>query len=133
MTVVALPLIIIGPLRHSPPAWDAAHVNEQLTGSVIRNGTQLQQIVSFVGQAKQPQKLLVRADLLVSPQTLENTSLQLEYLPSGDVCRGRVTNVGGTNFTGTCRLPNGQSRTIDASWVPNASGTGVVGQIQLSG
>jgi sulfoxide reductase heme-binding subunit YedZ len=133
VTVVALPLIIIGPLRHSPPAWDAAHVNEQLTGSVIRNGTQLQQIVSFVGQAKQPQKLLVRADLLVSPQTLENTSLQLEYLPSGDVCRGRVTNVGGTNFTGTCRLPNGQSRTIDASWVPNASGTGVVGQIQLSG
>jgi len=133
VTVVALPLLIVGPLRHSPPAWDAAHVNEQLTGSVIRNGTQLQEIVSFVGQAKRPQKLLVRADLLVSPQTLENTSLQLEYLPSGDVCRGRVTNVGGTNFTGTCRLPNGESRTIDASWEPNESGTGVVGQIQLSG
>jgi sulfoxide reductase heme-binding subunit YedZ len=133
VTVVALPLLIIGPLRHSPPAWDAAHVNEQLTGSVIRNGTQLQEIVSFVGQAKQPQKLLVRADLLVSPQTLENTSLQLEYLPSGDVCRGRVTNVGGTNFTGTCRLPNGQSRTVDASWTGNSLGTGVVGQIQLSG
>jgi sulfoxide reductase heme-binding subunit YedZ len=133
VTVVVLPLLIIGPLRHSPPAWNAAHVNEQLTGSVIRNGTQLQEIVSFVGQAKSPQKLLVRADLLVSPQTLENTSLQLEYLPSGDVCRGRVTNVGGTNFTGTCRLPNGQTRTIDASWVPNGTGTGVVGQIQLSG
>lgn len=133
VTVVALPLLIMGPLRHSPPAWNAANVNEQLTGSVIRNGTQLQEIVSFVGQAKRPQKLLVRADLLVSPQTLENTSLQLEYLPSGDVCRGRVTNVGGTNFTGTCRLPNGESRTIDASWTANESGTGVVGQIQLSG
>lgn len=133
VTVVALPLLIMGPLRHSPPAWNAAHVNEQLTGTVIRNGTQLQQIVSFVGQAKRPQKLLVRADLLVSPQTLENTSLQLEYLPSGDVCRGRVTNVGGTNFTGTCRLPNGESRTVDASWTQNSLGTGVVGQIQLSG
>ena len=72
VTVVALPLLIIGPLRHSPPLWNAAHVNESLTGSVIRNGTQLQQIVSFVGQAQQPQKLLVRADLLVSPQALEN-------------------------------------------------------------
>ena len=131
VTVVALPLLIVGPLRHSPPVWDAAHVDENLTGSVIRNGTQLQQIVSFVGQAQRPQKLLVRADLLVAPQTLESTSLQLEYLPSGDVCRGRVTNVGGTSFSGTCLLPNGHERAIHASWVPNEGGTGVVGQIQL--
>ncbi len=132
VTVVALPLLIIGPLRHSAPLWNAAHVNETLTGSVIRNGTQTQQIVSFVGQSARPQKLLVRADLLVAPGTLEKTSLQLEYLPSGDVCRGRVTNVGGENFSGTCRLSNGQRRTIEASWVPNAAGTGVVGQITLS-
>jgi len=133
VTVVALPLLIIGPLRHSAPVWNASHVDEQLTGNVIRNGTQLQQIVSFVGQAQRPQKLLVRADLLVSPQSLENTSLQLEYLPSGDICRGRVTNVGGTSFTGTCRLANGQTRTVDANWVPNEQQTGVVGQIRLRG
>jgi methionine sulfoxide reductase heme-binding subunit len=132
VTVVALPLLIIGPLRHSPPAWNAAHVNESLTGRVIRNGTQQQQIVSFVGQAHHPQKLLVRADLLVAPGTLEKTSLQLEYLPSGDVCRGNVTNVAGESFSGTCRLANGEQRTIEANWVPNASQTGVVGQIQLS-
>jgi len=131
-TVIALPLLIIGPLRHSPPVWNAAHVNESLTGSVIRNGTQTQQIVSFVGQAGQPQKLLVRADLLVAPGTLERTSLQLEYLPSGDVCRGRVTNVGGESFSGTCRLSNGEQRTIEANWVPNDSGTGVLGRITLS-
>jgi methionine sulfoxide reductase heme-binding subunit len=131
VTVVALPLLIIGPLRHSPPVWNAAHVSESLTGTVIRNGTQLQQIVSFVGQAKRPQKLLVRADLLVAPQNLESTSLQLEYLPSGDVCRGHVTNVGGESFSGTCRLPNGERRSIDATWAPNEDGTGVVGQIQL--
>jgi sulfoxide reductase heme-binding subunit YedZ len=132
VTVVALPLLIIGPLRHSAPLWNAANVNESLTGNVVRNGTQLQQIVSFVGQAARPQKLLVRADLLVAPQQLENTSLQLEYLPSGDICRGRVTNVGGTSFSGSCTLPNGQQRTIQASWVLNQAGTGVVGQIQLS-
>ena len=132
VTVIALPLLIIGPLRHSPPLWNAANVNESLTGSVVRNGTQLQQIVSFVGQAARPQKLLVRADLLVAPQQLEQTSLQLEYLPSGDICRGQVTNVGGTSFSGTCTLPNGQQRTIQASWVLDQAGTGVVGQIQLS-
>ena len=131
VTVVAVPLLIIGPLRHSPPAWNAAKVTETLTGNVIRNGSQLKQIVSFVGQARRPQKLLVRADLLVAPAKLESTSLQLEYLPSGDVCRGRVTNIGGTSFSGTCRLPNGERRTIEASWVPNEAGTGVLGKIQM--
>jgi sulfoxide reductase heme-binding subunit YedZ len=131
VTVVALPLIIIGPLHHSPPLWDAAKVTEPLTGSVIRNGTNLKEIVSFVGQSKGPQKLLVRADLLVSPSALQATSLQLEYLPSGDVCRGKVTSVGGTSFAAKCRLANGETRTISASWVPNGAGTGVLGQIQL--
>ncbi len=133
VTVVALPLLIVGPLRHSPPAWNSANVSETLTGSVIRNGTQLKQIVSFVGQAGRPQKLLLRADLLVAPARLESTSLQLEYLPSGDVCRGRVTSAQGQSFSGTCRLPNGDERTIEASWVPNAAGTGVVGNVQLHG
>jgi methionine sulfoxide reductase heme-binding subunit len=131
VTVVALPLLIIGPLRHSPPGWDSANVSETLTGNVIRNGTQLKQIVSFVGQAGGPQKLLVRADLLVEPQKLESTSLQLEYLPSGDVCRGRVTNVQGASFSGTCRLPNGEPRTIEASWVPSVAGTSAVGTIRV--
>jgi sulfoxide reductase heme-binding subunit YedZ len=131
VTVIALPLLIVGPLRHPPPAWNAANVDESLTGSVIRNGTQTQQIVSFVGQSTRPQKLLVRADLLVAPQQLEQTSLQLEYLPSGDVCRGTVTDVGGTSFSGTCRLPSGQQRTIEASWELNESGTDVIGVIHL--
>lgn len=130
--VIVLPLAILGPLRHSAPLWNAAHVNERLTGSIIRNGTETQQIVSFVGRSASPQKLLVRADLLVAPGRLENTSLQLEYLPSGDICRGSVTNVGGENFSGTCRLPSGEQRTVDASWTPNTAGTGVVGQITLS-
>jgi hypothetical protein len=132
VTVVALPLLIMGPLRHSPPKWNAAHVDESLTGQIVRNGTQQQQIVSFVGQSARPQKLLVRADLLVGLAGLQQTSLQLEYLPSGDVCRGTVTNVAGQSFSGTCRLPNGEQRTVEASWQPNVSETGVVGTIHLS-
>jgi len=130
-TAVGLPLLVVGPLGHRPPLWDAARVREPLTGQVIRSGTGLQQIVSFVGQAQRPQRLLVRADLLVSPQALESTSLQLEYLPSGDVCRGQVTGIGGESFSGTCRLANGRRRTVEATWAPTAAGTGVVGEIQL--
>ncbi len=132
-TVVLVPILIVGPLRHSPPVWDAKNVTEQLTGTVIRNGTNLTQIVSFVGEAKQPQKLFVRADLLVGGQGLQNTSLQLEYLPSGDVCRGTVTNVQGESFSGTCQMANGESRSVNASWTANAAGNGAIGQIQLSG
>jgi sulfoxide reductase heme-binding subunit YedZ len=133
VTGIALPLLIVGPLRHAPPAWNAANVDESLTGSVIRNGSQLQQIVSFVGQAHGSQRLLVRADLLVAPGRLEKTSLQLEYLPSGNVCHGQVTHVGGENFAGTCRLPDGGRRTIEASWTPNEEGTGVTGDLRLRG
>jgi methionine sulfoxide reductase heme-binding subunit len=131
VTAVALPLLILGPLHRGAPLWNAAHVNENLTGRVVRAGSAEQQIVSFVGQAGRPQKLLVRADLLVAPERLESTSLQLEYLPSGDVCRGRVTNVSGNSFSGSCRLADGEPRTIEASWTPNVAGTGVIGQIQL--
>ena len=131
ITAVALPLLIVGPLRHSPPRWNAANGDERLTGTIVRSGSELQQIVSFVGQARGAQKLIVRADLLVAPERLERTSLQLEYLPSGDVCRGHVTQVGGESFTAKCRLPDGSRRTIEASWSPNEDGTGLSGDITL--
>ena len=130
---VGVPVLILGPLSKSPVAWNAATVNEPLTGQVVQNGTNIQEIVSFVGQAKSPQKLLVRADLLVSPQALESTSLQLEYLPSGDICKGRVTAIGGTSFGGRCTLPDGSVRFVDASWVLSDGGGGAVGQIRLHG
>ncbi|HEY2542487.1 MAG TPA: hypothetical protein VGH92_05490 [Gaiellaceae bacterium] len=127
--VVLFPILLLGPLQKNPLPWNASHVSERLTGEVIRNGTDVKQIVSFVGQAQAPQRLLVRADLLVSPRRLDSTSLQLEYLPSGDVCRGRVTQVGLTGFTGVCRLANGQRRVVNAGWVPAESG--VDGTISL--
>jgi sulfoxide reductase heme-binding subunit YedZ len=133
LAAVALPVLMLGPLASSPRPWNAARVGEALTGEVVRNGTSVKQIVSFVGQAKSPQKLLVRADLLVSPQALDATSLQLEYLPSGDVCRGRVTEIGGTSFVGRCSLPNGAARVVQARWAPAPDGSGVVGEIRLDG
>ncbi len=131
--VVAVPLILTGPLYHSPPIWNANNVVENLTGRVISNGTNLTRIVSFVGQAQSPQRLVVRADLLVATQGLKSTSLELEYLPSGDVCRGSVTGLGAANFSGTCRMANGETRSVSASWTAGATPNGVTGEIHLSG
>ena len=128
---VAVAVLLLGPLQKQPRAWNARKVSEPLRGQVVSNGTSLQRIVSFVGSAAAPQKLLVRADLLVSPQRLDSTSLQLEYLPSGDICRGRVTAVGGTSFAGRCTMPDGERRWVDASWDISDGAFGVTGTITL--
>jgi methionine sulfoxide reductase heme-binding subunit len=128
-SIVVLPLLLLGPLQKNPRPWNAKAFEEALSGQVVRNGTDTTQIVSFVGSAQSPQRLLVRADLLVSSERIDSTSLQLEYLPSGDVCRGQVTAVGGASFLGRCRLRSGAVRLVDATWTPGL--TGVVGRIRL--
>jgi methionine sulfoxide reductase heme-binding subunit len=131
-TVAVLPLmLLLGPLHKTPHAWNAKRFSGGLTGQVIQSGTNTKQIVSFVGSSSSPQKLLVRADLLVAPQSLQATSLQLEYLPSGAICRGRVTAIGLESFSGRCTMRSGEPRWVDASWVPNETRTGVVGTIRL--
>ena len=96
-------------------------------GQVIRNGTNLEQIVSFVGQAERPEKLLVRADLLASSQSVESTSLQLEYLPSGHICRGRVLR-SAARASAAAPAAERERRTINASWAPSEQGRGVIGR-----
>jgi hypothetical protein len=63
--------------------------------------------------------VLVRADLLLAPARLLDTAFQMEYLPSGDVCRGRVTQIDedGRGFEATCTMANGASRAVHASWL----------------
>lgn len=129
LALVVVPALLLGPLQKNPRPWNAKAFAEPLTGQVIRNGTNLRQIVSFVGGAQAPQKLLVRADLLVSPQQINATSLQLEYLPSGDICSGRVTGIGGASFLGRCTMKNGQVRFVSANWSPGING--VEGTITL--
>jgi len=129
--LVGVPLLMLGLPQRTVRPWNSAQFSERLTGTVVRDGDQLKQIVSFVGGGNGPQKLLVRADLLVSPQALDATSLQLEYLPSGDVCRGRVTRVGLTGFVGRCLLVSGKGRWVSANWAAGDDGRGVVGTISL--
>jgi sulfoxide reductase heme-binding subunit YedZ len=121
--LVVLLLLWVGPLRKEPRAWNAANFSEPLTGAVIRSGSQFKEIVSMNGQGGNFQKVLVRADLLVDPQRLDATSLQLEYLPSGTLCRGQVLEVGSTSFAGVCRLPDGHVRNVQAAWELAPDGT----------
>src|SRR6266700_807154 len=45
----------------------------------------------------------------------------MEYLPSGLVCKGRVTATHGMSFDARCRTSKGERRLITASWQPSAS------------
>ena len=75
-------------------------------------------IVSMAGQGTGAQRVLVRADLLVGVQQLIDTEFQMEYLPSGAACRGRVQRIdpGGLGFRARCRMADGRRRSIHARW-----------------
>jgi len=73
------------------------------------------------------QNVLVRADLLVGQAGLQSTTFQLEYLPSGTMCTGKVTNVQSYGFTGVCGRGTSR-RVVNASWQPGTSGA-VVGRL----
>jgi sulfoxide reductase heme-binding subunit YedZ len=108
-----------GPLRFKPRPWNAASFHEQLIGQVTELNGFSRGIVSMVGQATGRQNVLVRADLLIAPRRLLKTSFQMEYLPSGELCVGRVTSVRATAFVATCRLRTGERRRVHASWQPS--------------
>ena len=65
--------------------------------------------------------MLVRADLLIAPQKLLRTSFQMEYLPSGALCTGKVTAVHATAFEATCALTTGARRRVSAHWQASGS------------
>jgi sulfoxide reductase heme-binding subunit YedZ len=121
-----------GPLRFRPRPWNAPAFSEGLTGQVTQVAGITRGIVSMVGQGTGRQNVLVRADLLITTRKLLKTSFQMEYLPSGDLCMGRVTAVHATAFTATCHLRSGERRRVRAQWPLGESAEFTNGTISAS-
>jgi sulfoxide reductase heme-binding subunit YedZ len=112
--VVLFPFLPTAKVHRRP--WNAPRFSETLSGQILADRGVSQQVVSMAGTASGIQNVLVRADLLSGAARLEATSLQLEYLPSGVICKGRVTHVKSFGFEGTCRMPQGERHAISAQW-----------------
>jgi sulfoxide reductase heme-binding subunit YedZ len=112
--IVLLPALPTTKVHRRP--WNAPRFHETLTGQILVDRGASKAVISMAGNGRGIQNVLVRADLLAGVRRLEATSLQLEYLPSGAICRGHVAHVQSFGFDGTCRMPGGERRRITAKW-----------------
>lgn len=112
-----------GPLRFSPRPWNASAFDAPLAGKLSRDDGVSRALVSAAATANGRQRALIRADLLIEPDRLEATSFQLEYLPSGLLCKGRVTRVQSYGFDARCRVVDGTRRFVHADWQLTEGGT----------
>jgi len=108
--------LLAGPLHAHPRPWNAAAFTDTLAGRIVQQSAVTRAIVSMAGQGTGHQNVLVRADLLLDPSRLENTSFRMEFLPSGAICSGRVSAVRHFGFEARCRMPDGSSRRVHARW-----------------
>lgn len=123
-----------GPLRFHPKPWNAANFQDTLSGTILTDVGVTRGIVSMVGNGEGSQNVLVRLDLLITPSKLADTTFQMEYLPSGSMCTGTVTDVHAASFTATCAMADGSKRTVDAHWTePGSDGQITDGEITSRG
>jgi methionine sulfoxide reductase heme-binding subunit len=99
-----------------PRKWNARTFHDRLSGVVSRDAGPSRELLSVTATGDGQQHLLLRADLLVEPQGLLDTSFQLEFLPSGMRCVGKVTHVDPLGFQGRCRAGDGTTRIVRAAW-----------------
>jgi len=88
-------------------------------------------LVSVVGKGTGAREIALRIDLATTDgQTYSGTSLQLRDSLTGSRCTGTVGTIGNTGFSGTCRFPQGSSRTVTGTWTVGG-GRRVTGSIVL--
>jgi len=111
----------LGPLRFHAKPWNASSFRDSLTGQIVQNFGPTRGVLSLAGSGTGQQSVLVRADLLITPRKTVATSFQMEYLPSGLVCKGKVTATHAMSFDARCRTSKGERRMITASWQPSTT------------
>jgi sulfoxide reductase heme-binding subunit YedZ len=124
--VALVVLLAVGPLQFHARAWNARSFDANLSGHVLRDVGSTRALVSASATADGQQRAIIRADLLLEPHRLDATSFQLEFLPSGMLCTGRVTKVHSLGFEAICRAQDGSRRYVHADWAtsPDNSFTG---------
>jgi methionine sulfoxide reductase heme-binding subunit len=130
--VAAAIVLTLGPLRFHPKPWNAPTFRDALTGQVQQQLGVTRGLVSFAGQGSGDQRVLVRADFLIGTKRLLSTSFQMEYLPSGLLCTGRVTHARGFGFSATCRTAGGSTHVVDAGWSASSASSAVSGSLNVS-
>ena len=122
-TAVAAPALLVvlglGPLRFQPKPWNATAFTGTLDGQVLRDLGVSRGIISMAGTSGGQQRALVRADLLIRPGRVEDTTFQMELLPSGLLCKGRVTQIRDYGFEARCDTADGVRRFVHAEWQPS--------------
>ena len=97
-----------------------------LAGAIESDGSG---VVSISGTAASTAAF--RIDLLTSGgDRVSDSALQMRF-PGGTTCEGTLTALDQSGFSGTCNLPDGTTRTVQASWTV-ADGS-VSGTISTSG
>jgi hypothetical protein len=100
-------------------------LNGDLAGTIENDGGG---VVSISGTAATS---AFRIDLLTNDgQRVSDSALQVRF-PSGATCEGTLTALDQSGFSGTCNVPGGGTRTVQASWT--VSGGSVSGTISTSG
>jgi len=123
--------LALSPARSTAsPASPATSFDAQLTGKILVRRGPARAIVSMSGRGKGRTNVLVRADLLLSELGAEQTSLQMEYLPSGETCIGEVTAAQGASFDGRCTMPDGSGRSVHGEW-SGTSATALHGTLRV--
>jgi methionine sulfoxide reductase heme-binding subunit len=133
IAVVTIGGLAQGALRFQPKEWNAASFSDTLDGRILVDNGVTRGMVSMAGNGSGSQRVLVRADLLVAPQRLVSTEFQMEYLPSGALCTGTVTQVRGSSFQATCHMPDGSERFVEAHWPRSVDGNVTGGVITAHG
>lgn len=128
--VALVVLLALGPLQFHRRPWNARTFDGALTGQVLRDLGSTKALVSASANADGNQRAIIRADLLIDPKKLDATSFQLEFLPSGMLCTGRVTKVHSLGFEATCRAQDGTHRYVHADWA-TSSGNSFTGRISV--
>jgi len=104
------------PSSRRPTGHFPRQLSASLEAEVRAQSGGWRELLSVVGEGRGDERVFLRIDLLVEGRWIERTSLQIADPRSGSVCSGEIDDIGGAGFQGTCRLSEGEERTVQGRW-----------------